>query len=187
MDRRSFALGALLAPLALREATASVMSRLNEPRTHALMRHALAPGTGDPARFVLEDCSTQRNLSEQGRAQAALTGEMLRASGARVDHLWSSQWCRCLDTARLMEVGTVVEQPALNSFFENRATEPAQSAEIRRLLASLPSEETAFCVTHQVNITALTRSGVSSGEIFVVRVDERGTVSTLERITVPLG
>ena len=185
MHRRAFALG-LLTALATRPALARPLAMLAEPRTHGLMRHALAPGTGDPARFQLRDCSTQRNLDDRGRAQAALAGQMIRATGARIDHLWSSQWCRCLETARLMALGPVVEQPSLNSFFEDRSTEAAQSAETRRRLAALPPEETAFCVTHQVNITALTNSGVSSGEIFVVRLEEDGTLTTRARIEVAL-
>ncbi|MEM0923756.1 MAG: histidine phosphatase family protein [Pseudomonadota bacterium] len=151
------------------------------------MRHALAPGTGDPSDFKLRDCATQRNLSGQGRAQAVNAGEMLRQAGITIDHLWSSQWCRCLDTASQMKMGPVIEQPALNSFFRNRGNEPVQSAEIRRQLAALPAEETAFGVTHQVNITALTGRGVSSGEIFVLRVSESGDLTTLARVQVPLG
>ncbi|MEM6421797.1 MAG: histidine phosphatase family protein, partial [Pseudomonadota bacterium] len=85
------------------------------------MRHALAPGTGDPAAFELRDCATQRNLDARGRAQAVATGQMIRDAGIRIDAVLSSQWCRCLDTARLLDLGPVIEEPALNSFFRDRA------------------------------------------------------------------
>lgn len=81
-----------------------------------MMRHALAPGTGDPPNFRLEDCSTQRNLSAQGRAQARRIGEAFRRRGIKVARVLSSQWCRCLETARLMNLGAVEPFAPLNSF-----------------------------------------------------------------------
>ena len=63
-----------------------------------LMRHALAPGTGDPADFALDDCSTQRNLSDEGRAQARMIGEAFASRGIRIDEVLTSQWCRCRET-----------------------------------------------------------------------------------------
>ena len=71
----------------------------------ALIRHALAPGTGDPAGFRVDDCATQRNLSPAGRAQARAIGERFRANGIDTAALFSSQWCRCLDTARELALG----------------------------------------------------------------------------------
>src|SRR5512134_1262540 len=68
----------------------------------ALLRHAAAPGVGDPPGFRLEDCGTQRNLSAEGRAQARRIGEALRRRGVEVDAVYSSEWCRCLQTAELI-------------------------------------------------------------------------------------
>ena len=100
------------------------------------MRHATAPGTGDPAEFQLDDCATQRNLSAVGREQARATGARLRAAGITSAEVYSSQWCRCLETARLLGLGEVLELPALNSFFGERARAAEQSAGSRPSCAS---------------------------------------------------
>ena len=82
---------------------------------HILMiRHALAPGTGDPANFQIGDCSTQRNLDDRGRDQARAIGDWLRSKGITSARIYSSQWCRCLETAKLLKLGPVAELPALN-------------------------------------------------------------------------
>lgn len=81
-----------------------------------LFRHAFAPGTGDPPNFSLNDCSTQRNLSSEGKAQAIRMGEAFKSRQINVTKILSSQWCRCLDTANLMNVGKVQSFPPLNSF-----------------------------------------------------------------------
>src|SRR5437868_6308691 len=90
-----------------------------EPKV-LLIRHAEAPGVGDPPGFRLGDCATQRNLSEKGRAQAGSIGDALRRRGVPVAKVLTSQWCRCRDTARLLDVGPVEDAPALNSFFDER-------------------------------------------------------------------
>src|SRR6056297_205873 len=89
---------------------ADALGALKQPGVVALMRHALAPGSGEPARFDVEECGTQRNLDARGRAMARRSGESLRAAGVRFDAIWSSQWCRARDTALLMEMGEVQEQ-----------------------------------------------------------------------------
>ncbi|MGI8936025.1 MAG: histidine phosphatase family protein [Phormidesmis sp.] len=98
------------------------LAQANEETYVVLLRHALAPGTGDPANFQLNDCSTQRNLSETGREQAIAIGEAFRSRNTPVIEILSSQWCRCLETAELMAVGPVEPFPALNSFFRDRST-----------------------------------------------------------------
>ncbi len=108
-------------------------SHLQQAEHHyfILIRHALAPGTGDPENFQLDDCATQRNLSVAGREQARRLGDALKQRGIAVKQVLSSQWCRCLETAELMAVGEVEPFPALNSFFRDRATEPTQTAQVR--------------------------------------------------------
>jgi phosphohistidine phosphatase SixA len=145
---------------------------LKAPGVVALMRHALAPGTGDPAGFVPGNCATQRNLDARGRAQAARTGAALRAAGVTFDRIWTSRWCRARDTAALMEMGTPEEMPPLDSFFAGRGDGTAQTEAALALIAALPEDTRLLIVTHQVNITALTGLGVGSGEIIVTR---RGT------------
>jgi phosphohistidine phosphatase SixA len=177
---RRCALAALLAPVAVR-AAASPLGLLGEPGVPAVMRHALAPGAGDPPGFRLEDPATQRRLNDVGRAQARAAGAAARTSGARVAHVLSSAWDRCLETARLMDFGTVRVAGPLNAFFADRLTAQAQTEATRALLAALPRGESAFCVTHQVNVTALTGVFPTSGEILVFRL--AGRVEALGRVT----
>ena len=131
-------------------------ARLSEPGIVAILRHAFAPGTGDPATFALNDCTTQRNLDAQGRAQARKIGAAIRAAGVTVGRVVTSQWCRCRDTARFLDLGPVEDLPALNSFFRNRDRAGPQTAELRQFLRRLQPGETVILVTHQMNITALT-------------------------------
>lgn len=84
-----------------------------------MMRHAEAPGTGDPVGYSLDDCSTQRNLGEGGRRHAVSTGEWLRRQGINRTMLYSSPWCRCKDTAQRLNLGGYVVEPALGSFFDS--------------------------------------------------------------------
>jgi phosphohistidine phosphatase SixA len=140
-----------------------------------LLRHALAPGTGDPADFQLGDCSTQRNLSAEGRAQAAAIGQAFRDRGVAVQQVLSSQWCRCLETAELMKLGDVAPEPALNSFFRDRSTAEEQTLAVKQsLLTRAERPGVIVMVTHQVNITGLTGVVPRSGEAVVLQVAETG-------------
>lgn len=145
-----------------------------------MMRHALAPGIGDPDDFKLDDCSTQRNLNEQGRAQAKAIGEWLRARGIDNVKLYSSQWCRCLDTAHLMNLGTVTPLPALNSFFERREDREPNLAAIRKFIRdnSKPGE-LIIMVTHQVTISGITDQWTDSGHGKLLRADSAGGIKLL--------
>ena len=138
----------------------------------ALMRHAIAPGVGDPAGFRLDDCTTQRKLSARGRAQARAIGERFRANGIATAAVFSSQWCRCIDTARELALGEVVAFPGLNSIIAERGEEARHTAAVRALIGERArSPLPLVLVTHQVNITALTGVFPASGEIIVLRVD----------------
>jgi phosphohistidine phosphatase SixA len=134
------------------------------------MRHADAPGGGDPPGFVLGDCTTQRNLSDDGRAQAQRAGEMLKTAGVRVDRLLSSRWCRTLETARLLGVGVVEPFAPLDSFFSDTAAGPGRTAAVAGHLQEIGTR-TYVLVTHQVNITALTGIFPALGEMIVVKPD----------------
>jgi phosphohistidine phosphatase SixA len=149
----------------------------------ALMRHAQAPGTGDPDNFRLDDCSTQRNLDQAGRDQARRTGQAFRDRGVTVGRVLSSQWCRCLETAELLALGEAEPFPPLNSFFGDRAREPAQTEAVRALLAQADTDGPSLVmVTHQVNITALTGIFPRSGEIVVLRLGGRDIFETIGAI-----
>jgi phosphohistidine phosphatase SixA len=141
-----------------------------------LLRHALTtPGTGDPDNFVLTDCSTQRNLSDEGREQSAQIGEAFRRRNIPIAQVLSSQYCRCLDTARLMILGEVIEAPMLNSFFEDRNSEPTQTGQVRQaILAHRDQAGVIVMVTHMVNITAISGVVPRMGGAVVMRADARG-------------
>jgi phosphohistidine phosphatase SixA len=134
-----------------------------------LLRHANAPGFGDPPQFMLGDCSTQRNLDAAGRAQAQGLGARFRAQGVRPGKVLASQWCRTLDTAEAAFPGQVEQQPVFNSFFQDRAEAPAQTAMARALLLAWRGPSALVVVTHQVNITALSDIVPASGEGIVLR------------------
>lgn len=140
----------------------------------ALMRHALAPGTGDPPHFKLGDCTTQRNLSAAGRAQATRIGERFRANGIKSARVLSSQWCRCIDTAELLGLAPVEALPTLNSFFRNKGGGARQTKDLRDWIDNQDLDGALVLVTHQVNITALTDVFPKSGAIIVVRRSEKG-------------
>lgn len=187
MKRRdAIRLIALLAvPAGARADEAPAWAALQAGGCAVLMRHAqTVAGIGDPPGFRLGDCSTQRNLSAEGRAQAQRFGERLRRQGVRIDEVRSSQWCRCLDTARLAYPALEVQPfEPLNSFFDDRRTEPQQTAAVRRYLASLGGRN-ALLVTHQVNISALTGEFAAMGDALVVRAAADGAVRVLGRLRV---
>lgn len=162
-------------------AAANDWDALKTPGAIAIMRHALAPGTGDPANLTLGDCSTQRNLDDRGRAQAKEIGTALRARGIRFDAVLTSQWCRCRETAALLDLGTPEDLPALNSFFRDRSTAGAQTKALLGYIGE--TEKNLMLVTHQVNITALTGVFPRSGEVIVIRSDGE-TVEVLGRILI---
>ena len=154
----------------------SLLSALNSGDHVALLRHALAPGSGDPANFSLDDCTTQRNLSDQGKAQSGRIGNLLRKHGILQARIYSSQWCRCRDTARLMGLGEVTDLTLLNSFYRAFERRRAQTDKLRQWLKTQTLDQPLVLVTHQVNITALTGIYPASGEIVVLRRGEGGQV-----------
>ncbi len=144
---------------------------LRQGEAVALIRHAVAPGIGDPPNFKIGDCATQRNLSDEGRVQSRRIGDAFRARGIIEATVFSSQWCRCLETARLLGFGPVDAVPALNSFFAEPARAEEQTAALREFIAKLRPNRPSILVTHQVNITALTGVYPASGEIIIVQAD----------------
>ena len=135
----------------------------------ALMRHALAPGTGDPPNFVIDDCRTQRNLSNNGRKQATAIGNRFRSHGIRNAEVFTSEWCRCRETAKLLKFSKIRPLKMLNSFFQHFERAEPQTEELKSWLISYRSNKPMVLVTHQVNITALTGVFPRSGEIVVVQ------------------
>lgn len=167
------------------EAPRSIWSALESGRAFAIMRHATAPGTGDPPGYSLDDCGTQRNLSDAGRNEARATGAIFRANGIQVAEVLSSAWCRCRETAELLGLGAVRPFAPLNSFFDAPARGERQTAELRDWLAARNAGKPLVLVTHQVNITALTGVYPRSGEVIVARMNPDGTVTVLGSLPPP--
>jgi len=151
-------------------ADAGLFRRLQSGGHVLLVRHAAtAPGIGDPPGFVLAQCATQRNLSADGRRDAQALGAAIRAHGVPVGRVWSSRWCRCLDTARLA-FGQVAPSPLLDSLFQQDAAETqARTAALRTRLAALDPGANTVLVTHDVNIRALAGVSVAPGEAVAIR------------------
>jgi phosphohistidine phosphatase SixA len=148
----------------------------------AMIRHALAPGTGDPPEFTLGRRETQRNLSREGREQAKRIGDLFRAHSIDEARVFSSEWYRCLDTAELFDLGPVNALSALNSFFGNYGQKDARTDSLKLWLSQQEMDEPLVLVTHQVNISALTGVFPSSGEIVVVKRNAEGELKVLGSI-----
>lgn len=185
---RLYSLALILVAAVLRpaqaEETGRVVELLDLPRHAALMRHATAPGSGDPDHFRLDDCTTQRNLSEAGRAEARETGRLLRAAGLADALVLTSRWCRATDTARELDLGEVDPFPPLDSFFRDRSREDAARRDIlARIAERKAGDPPLIMVSHQVNITAVTGIFPASGEIVVVEVLPDGTAAVRARLS----
>ena len=147
-----------------------------------LMRHARAPGSDDPPNFRLGDCSTQRNLSDGGRQQAREIGAFLRDEGFAGVRLVSSQWCRCRETAELLDVGSVEALPSLNSLVSYPRDRGEMTAATQQWIVEQDLTEPLLLVTHQINIGALVDAYPDEGEIVVIRPADDGTLAVIGTI-----
>lgn len=158
------------APAAL--ASPVPLSELAKPGSVLLLRHAIAPGVGDPPHFQLRDCNSQRNLDAAGRQQAARLGKRIAGIGIRGAQIYAGQWCRTLETARLLGLGPVSELPALNSFFGQPDKREGNLEGLRKFLAALPADgPLVILVTHQVTVTGITGIYPDSGGGAVLQLD----------------
>ena len=129
------------------------------------LRHALAPGVGDPENFIKEDCSTQRNLNNKGRLQARLIGNYLRLTNLKFSQILTSEWCRCIDTAKELNLGQWTTFSGLNSFFQVYEKKDQVMNKLQKKLDSLGYSDLALFVTHQVVISEQTGIVPRSGEM----------------------
>ena len=174
MLRRQLAGLALLPLWGARAQAQDLAQSIRRGGCAVLLRHAITdPGIGDPAGFTLERCSSQRNLSEEGRAQAKRIGAWFEARRLKPAVVRTSAWCRCRDTAQLAW-GQALHWSPLDSTFDNRRLAPAATQALRAALAALPAGGFEVWVTHQVNITALTGEFSSMGQGLLV--DSAGRV-----------
>lgn len=186
MIQRRPLLAASLSALALPAAAqgADPLTLLRSGGVVYMMRHALAPGTFDPPGFKLEVCSTQRNLSEEGRAQARRIGERLKAASLHPARVRTSPWCRCIDTAELA-FGRAERWMALGSPAGfNESTNDAHLRELGKALAVASAQAGRFevWVTHSFVLSAFAGSGTQSGEGLVLRQGAAGKVEVLGRL-----
>jgi phosphohistidine phosphatase SixA len=156
MRRFLFAIAALLFSLAPSGADEAGLAALKAGWHVAMIRHGLTtPGTGDPLGFKLEECRTQRNLIEEGRAESRKLGALLRAHGVRIDRVLSSEWCRCIETAELIGMGKVERETALNNLFGRPQNREKQVREMRTLIAGWKGPGNLLLSTHGANMGAL--------------------------------
>jgi broad specificity phosphatase PhoE len=160
----------------------AVWSALKSGQHVVLIRHAITePGIGDPPGFVHGKCSTQRNLSAQGRLDAKRIGEAFRSRNIPISDVLSSRWCRCLDTANLA-FGKATPSPMLDSMFNDR--EKPADEKVREVFAAVnrrPSSGNLVLITHNQNIQALTGVSPASGEMVVV-TPENGKFRVIGRL-----
>ena len=180
---RSLAVTLGCALTALSSLAADPWVELAKPGAIVLFRHATAPGVGDPPGFKADDCATQRNLDERGRAEARRLGEQFTRRKIPVGAVLTSQWCRTRETAQLAFGSLPREEPAFNSFFQQSSdTSATQTAQARAVLARWKGPGALVVVTHQVNISALTGVGAASAEGVVVRVGADGSLQKVATI-----
>ena len=151
---------------------------------HILMiRHAMAPGNGDPSNFRIGDCSTQRNLDVSGRAQAQNIGKWFRSQAIDSARVYSSQWCRCLETANLLGLGAVQELRALNSFYERIQDREPNLRALNEFISRQPAQgNLIILVTHFVTISAMTNKSVSPGEGVLLKIHGDGSYSVVDHL-----
>ncbi len=152
-----------------------------------LLRHALAPGVGDPDNFKLDDCSTQRNLSAQGREDAKDVGQWIKLRRIKIAQVQSSRWCRAKESAQLLDLGKVKLNKNLDSLFQEAdAANHIQTKLVRKQIQEHRQKSgLLILVGHFVNIGALTGVGVDSGEGLLVRADSKGKIVVVGRSPKP--
>ena len=145
-----------------------ILKSLKEGKKLVFIRHAIAPGNGDPNNFDINDCSTQRNLDKNGIAQSKKIGLFFKNNKIKIDKVLSSEWCRCKDTAKyaFKKFDTF---DALNSFYDERfaANEAKQIKDLKNYIKKWDSDKNLILVTHFVVISSILNTGSSSGEIII--------------------
>jgi phosphohistidine phosphatase SixA len=172
---------------------ASDLSERLQSSDHVLlMRHALAPGVGDPVNYSLEECKTQRNLNAEGRDQAIYIGEWLKKQGVTTAAVYSSIWCRCKDTATLLNFNGYQVAPALASFFDTPANSKEGNAKLQKFIAEkikLKGTQALILVTHHVNILEFMGENIASGDMVLAKVTPKGALISYQwipRASIPL-
>lgn len=144
--------------------------------------HANAPGKGDPANFDIDDCRTQRNLSERGRQQARRIGALFAARAEPVEQIYSSRYCRCLETARLAFGDRLLEpMKALDALPDDEEAAQEATETVLELIRGYSGSGNLVLVTHPENVTAMTGTRPREGEAVIV-APTQGGVQQIGRI-----
>ena len=171
-----------LLPLAA-SANDALWSYLQKGGQIVLMRHAVTtPGVGDPPGFRLDDCSTQRNLTDDGRQHARRVGAAFRMQGIVIERVLTSPWCRCIETANLA-FGKAEVTSALGNLFTHPENRDRQVREMRELLA-VPLKGNRIFVSHGATIVALTGVSLNTAEMLIVTPQPRGEFVVQGRLSV---
>ncbi len=182
---RGLAVLLLAAASAGAQADESVWALLRAGGQVVLVRHALTdPGVGDPDGMRLDDCKTQRNLSDEGRRDAERLGAALRSRSVPVTRLLASPWCRCIETARLAFGRAADVQPALGNLFGRHELEAAQVAALKKLVQPQRAGGNLFMVTHGYTTLALTGVSPAMGEMVVLTPQAGGGFRVAGRLAV---
>ncbi len=149
-------------------ASDKILSSLDEGNKLIFIRHALAPGNGDPDNFNINDCSTQRNIDQKGIQQSKKIGLFFKKNNIKIDRVLSSEWCRCKDTARIAFKNFETFN-ALNSFYDEKfaSNERKQIEDLKHFISNWHSDKNLVLVTHFVVISSILNVGASSGEILI--------------------
>ena len=132
------------------------------------MRHAFAPGNGDPENFKLDDCSKQRNLSKEGINQASKIAKEFKKYDVKFTKVYSSYWCRCYETVKSMGLKNYQLHSGLNSFYQNHVRKKEVMKDLKDLISSLNKKQGPYLfVTHYVVIGSYTQIFPDSGGIVV--------------------
>ena len=145
-----------------------ILKNLKNGGNLIFIRHAYAPGGGDPDNFDINDCSTQRNLNDKGIKQSKLIGKFFDENNIQIDQILSSEWCRCKDTAKYA-FQNFRTFDALNSFFSRKfeKNKDKQLKDLRYYIKNWKGKKNLILVTHYVVILEILNHSVGSGEIVV--------------------
>ena len=146
----------------------NLMNQLEEGGKLIFIRHAYAPGSGDPDNFNLNDCSTQRNLSEDGKTQAQLIGVFFKENKIKIDKILSSEWCRCKETA-FIAFEDFETKDFLNSFYSIKfaKNKKTQVKNLKKYVNKWNNKKNLILVTHYVVISEVLNYAPGSGEIII--------------------
>ena len=149
-------------------ASENIVEILKKENNIIFIRHAIAPGNGDPSNFDVLDCSTQRNLSNNGELQALKIGNFFKKNDIKITEVLSSEWCRCKDTAKIA-FGNYETKNFLNSFYDDRFSEnkDKQILEFQKFIRNWNKTGNLVFVTHYVVISEILNKATSSGEIVI--------------------